>query len=719
MKRIALALAAIAAGALGLQEISVGHGGTYRGPGDIVPPGGGTPTGGTPATPGPGSPGSPGPGNPGSPGPMTPGAPAGVPTGNPASSRTPGPGSGGPDLTLWQFWWGFNKEPYLELKNALNTGRPISAGDDEFFLGNGTQSQARDTYAPSRQTIHQLVVPALLRALEGERSKHIVSSCMIALAKIGDERDEAGGPKQGFARRIASFLRDPDQEIRETAAIALGILGDPDSIDLLGQLAMDTDAGRAMVSRNQRASGEVDRRTRAFATFGLGLLGYESKEQDERVQVVRTLIGILDGPARESATRDLAVAAVNALGLVELDSDPDFAPVGDSPTAGWECRQAQVRYLLERYRDEGLDHLVRAHCPIAMARLLQSPDPRKQWENAAESRHAPLKREVCRALLADLDPDARAQRELRMSAVLALGLLGDCDSDEVDAQIREALIAVPSNFTDHQVRNFSVVALARVGGRPGCGAGERFAGLAEVSDRLGRQLRRGKDHIRPWAGLALGVLEHARAASDGALSPREAVAGWLRAVLEDTTTPVEVGAFAVALGILGDGSSSASKELVREKLETTSQSDARGYCAVALGLMKDTAAKELIQKVVRESRFRPELLRSAAVGLGLLGDKDLVPDLIEMLGEAGSLSSQASITSALGFIGDRRSIEPLIAMLENRELTDLARGFAAVALGIVSDRKGLPWNAKLSVHSNYRASTSTLTRDGTGVLDIL
>ena len=48
-------------------------------------------------------------------------------------------------------------------------------------------------------------------------------------------------------------------------------------------------------------------------------------------------------------------------------------------------------------------------------------------------------------------------------------------------------------------------------------------------------------------------------------------------------------------------------------------------------------------------------------------------------------------------------------------------GFAAVALGIVSDKEDLPWNAKISIDGNYRANTTTLTSPdaGTGILDIL
>ena len=131
-------------------------------------------------------------------------------------------------------------------------------------------------------------------------------------------------------------------------------------------------------------------------------------------------------------------------------------------------------------------------------------------------------------------------------------------------------------------------------------------------------------------------------------------------------------------------------------------------------------ALEPIHGLVRRSKYRPELLRQAAIGLGLLGDKDLVPVLIDMLEQASSLSAQASIAFGLGAIGDARSIDPLIEMLHDEDITPRARAFAAVALGIVSDKEPRPWNAKLSIGVNYRANTTTLTDGrGAGILEIL
>ena len=136
--------------------------------------------------------------------------------------------------------------------------------------------------------------------------------------------------------------------------------------------------------------------------------------------------------------------------------------------------------------------------------------------------------------------------------------------------------------------------------------------------------------------------------------------------------------------------------------------------------MADRSDIAPIQEVVRGSKYKPELLKQTAIALGLLGDKELVPELIKMLEEAKGLATQAAISTALGAIGDSRSIDPLVEMLLNKQITDTARGFAAVALGIVCDKEDLPWNSKISTNINYRANTVTLTGEGsTGVLDLL
>ena len=714
MKKLLFTTALLAAGGLCLHDISVGHGGTYRGPGDTVPPGGGGGGGGGGPS-GPSAPGSPGSGGgPSGPGRSSPGTGATGPQGGPATPRSSGGSGGSEDLEAWQFWWGFNKEPYLNLKSAIHSGS-AATGSDDFFLGKGEQTASRDTYKPSEETIRQVVVPALREALATERDNDIVTGCMIALAKIGDPKDEAGEGKAGFAADIQKFLTDSSQEIKETAAVALGILGNTSSLPLLTSLALNTPEWRELSGAPQSASGDVDDRTRSFALYGLGLIGYRTEDMQVRKDIVGTLVQILEGDGFESSQRDLSVAALIAMGLVPLESNPSWELAKDEVLDPKACREAQIKWLLAYYGSDEENYLIRAHVPVTMARLVQFADPRHLFRNDADKNFKELKTEIATRLLEDISERSKESTEIQQSAVLALGLLGDSDEDDIDKEIRKALIEL--DLAQPQSRNFAVISLAHVGGRPGHGEGNPIAGYTDAKKALLFDLAKGQSARKSWSGLALGVLERSLVDAAQPVLMKES-ADALRSELAKANTPRDVGAFALALGIMGDQS---GKTELLEKFEQSSDPDTRGYCAIALGLLGDPSVIETIQETVEKSKFQGDLLRSAATALGLLGDKRIVSSLTTMLADAKALSSQAAIAQALGFIGDANSIQPLVDMLKNKSLTGGARGFAAVALGIVGDKEELPWNTKISVNLNYRANTTTLTDSaaGTGILDIL
>jgi HEAT repeats len=699
MKNVLLLGALLASASLGMHELASSHGGTYRGPGDTVPPGGGGGGNGgpgSPSSPGSGGPTAPGPSGPITPPPVGPGAPGKGPStlGLPST-----PQAGATDLTLWQFWWGFNKDPYLNLKSHIHGGGTIT-GSDDFFIGHGQKGQAKDSMRPSEATIRGTIVPALLSALEHETNNDIVTGALVALAKIGDEPSESGESK--FEKEIAKFLNDSNQEIAETAAVALGILGNPASIELLTSLAMDTKEGRRIV---EDESG-VNVRTRAFAVYGLGQIGHGCNDPRVRMDIVEKLWELSESP--RMSTRDLKVAAIISMGIVPLEVESVDAVIASSAleepggSMAPRNRREQIEYLLAflQSKDERLRPMrVKAHAPRALANLLVDAP---EWK--------PL---VVEALAPFTGKRSKGERELRMSAMLAFGQLGDLDDQPEDQLIRRSL-RESAKDADQQVKSFSMIALGQVGGRVGNGDGQPVA-MAELRKYLMKQLANGKTQQRPWVGLAMGIME--RGLSDSGVAQSPEVLRALSLTLEGTKTKIEVGAYAVALGIARDRD---SQGILQEKLDRLSDDDVRGQIALGLGLMNSADSKEQIQELVADAKYRGELLKQTAIALGLLGDKHVVTELVSQLKEAKTLSTQAAIASALGFIGDYRSVDPLVEMLEDDSLTGGARGFAAVALGIVADRETLPWNAKFSVNINYRANTSTLTGEGgTGLLDIL
>jgi HEAT repeat protein len=697
MKKILLLSTLVAAASVGLQDVSIGHGGTYRGPGDTVPPGGsgGGDSGPGGSTPNPNGPSAPSPGGPSTPSPGSPGAPG---PGNPGQPST-GAIAGGTDLTVWQFWWGFNKAPFLNLKGHIHS-MATETGSDDYFLGHGTKVDAKNNRKPSEAVIRDRIVPALKHALATESNNDIVTGALIALAKIGDAATD--GNSSEFEALMLPFLNSSSQEIAETAAIALGILGNPRSIGTLTSLLTDDAIGRKLVG----SEAGVNYRTRAFAAYGLGQVGSASHSQEDRQTIVNTLWEVCESPRQ--STRDVKVAAVIAIGLVPLEEGTASAGNKNEHTGVPRTLQQQVGYLTGFFiaeNDKTKHYMVRAHAARSICRLM---------EKMQGSNREYTKNQVVEALAPYVSKRGNVgKRQLRQSASLAFGILGDLDTDAADEIIRENLMAAAGN-TEAQVKNFSVLALGQVGGRPGTGD-KPLAGAQEIRAYLQKNLVKGKTLIKPWAGLALGLMERgmAEAKQDRSESSLRA----LRSSLSDSRTQQEVGAYAIACGIAGDQD---AESILLEKLEKMSEDEVRGYIAVGLGLMNSTRAIKPIQDIVEKSKYRSELLKQAAIALGLLGDRKLVPLLIKMLGDAKTLSTRAAIASALGFIGDDRSVEPLLKMLAAPDITDAARGFAAVALGIVADKEDLPWNSKFSVDINYRANTHSLTGGGgTGLLDIL
>lgn len=705
-----LLFACAVSASLALPSLSFAHGGTYRGPGDTTPPsGGGGGGGGGPSTPGPAGPGTPGPSGPSTPGAVTPGSPAGGP-GGPSKPKT-GAGENGPDLTVWQFWWGFNKEPYLNLKSHIHGGAVVT-GSDEYYLGRGERDQSKDTLRVSEETIRQVIVPRLLEALAKENSNDIKSSCMVALAKIGDAKGEDG--KSTIAEAIKPYLTSGSQELSETAAVALGILANPENIKLLD----------AMLHNNLpylRSSGvaivkDVDTRTRAFAAYGLGLIGARATSKDHREAIVASLRKVLDGEGKSMAQRDIQVACLTSIGLTPLDIGTDDTAAEDAdkvkaPEAQLTTRQNQLRYLLAYFNETGNNYLIRAHAPTAMARLLSLGDVPADFA---------FRGTVANALMSSISKDSKHQDAMQQSCALALGVIGDSDEDALDKAIRASLMRVKDDLADQQVRNFALIAIAQAAGRPGRGAGDPVYGVNAKDKKenarnfLLNELGKGKSAVQPWSALAIAVME--RSLDDAKQASSSDAKAALRLALEGAKTPSDMGALALACGLVKEPS---AKDKLLRNLDEVRENEARGYTAIGLGLMNEKTAITPIQDIVKKSKYQADLLKSAAIALGLLGDKQIVPDLCTMLTEANGLSSQAAISSALGFIGDSRSVDDLIKMMNNQEVSALARAFAAVALGIIADKEEFPWNSKIGVNSNYRANTPSLTDQKGGILDIL
>lgn len=663
---------------------ALAHGGQYRGPGNVVPQ---PASSGSSQTSGSGN-------NNGS---AASGQSAGV-AGTPASTPTNATASGAvgaargmtprgmqldEDLGRWEFWWEFGKDPFLRLREAVHGG---NVSEDQLL----DRRVGAARFVAQRPTATDLdaVCSALEQRLTEDPDRDTASACMVALAKIGGARRN-----KSLLPLVTPHLRGKDQELRETAALALGIHGGDDADALAALIGLAQDG-----ARGRKLSGDVavNERTRAFAIYALGLLRARATDPKRLVEIDEPMHAVLADPAAHS--RDVKVAAVEALGL---------PPRGDG--------SAEFRLVVERavsalggyYRAElgPGEHLLQAHVPPALARLLRAN--RLALDFWRDRFAADL-----RASLAGAPEPARASSAyVAQSCALALGDLSEPWNDALapEAATAELLVACYRDHKDRQARSFALTAIARMGGD-------------EARDLLLKELAvAGKSIERPWVAMALGVWSARRDAKDGdaAGAADQDVRTALRAAFGEAKNPNAAAALGIALGLAGDKDQDGPA-LQQALADRRNQDDAAGYLALALGLLRDRATIGDVRDLLRASSRRPFVMLQCSRALGLIGDQGVTELLCRELQdpEAGLFRLSAA-AAAIGQLGDRRSLEPLLALLRDAKQTGLTRAFAAVALGSVCDKEMLPWNSAYATQTNYRAAVDTLTDGARGILDIL
>jgi len=590
------------------------------------------------------------------------------------------------DDTTWEQWWEFNKDPYLRLRDAVRSGG-LSTGDDgDFPVGATLRPSDHTSLRPSAETIQGEILPALKKAIDSTEQRDINSSCMVAMAKIGVDHPDFT-LRSVFAQRLAKG----DQEVRETAALALGIaaIAGEAELELLIGLALDQERGRSA------SGGPINYRTRAFAAYGLGLVANKTTDLAVKRKSFAALKTLLEDDTLTN--RDLKVAAINGMAILNIptSTDADRAMLD-------EVLQALDGYFLQQLGAS--ECLIQSHVPTAVAKLVPRDHPDAERYKA-----------LFAAELQEKGKWKRSGNEIPESCALALGVLArpfDSVDDEAnpDNRYSKLLATTSSRHADQQTRYFSYVALGQIGGAKN----EQF--LLKSFDAAA-----GHGTEQAWCALALGVLTHGRLAAEPSATGNPLVVATLHTALKQAKNPEVVGALAISLGLCRGR---VAAEEMRARMEASvAKEGMAGHLAVGLALMDDRASVPTLRQLVRESVRRFGFLQKAAIALGKLGDKRVADDLQGMLGERSetntNLAKLSAIASAIGLIGDRRSVAPLQRMLFDSNLGELPRAFAAVALGGVADKEPLPWNSKLAVGANYRAQVETLSNKSTGVLDIL
>lgn len=642
-----------------------------------------------PATP---SPTSPTPAQPATPSPASPTPQPASPGSPPPSAGQPAPGSPPPmkpytprltlpsvaaDATGWQHWWRHNRDPFL-VRGLAQAEAPRTRG-----AGEGADEFSLAHRGLSHEDVFVTVLPEILRTLEDEDDWRMVRQAMLAAARIGD--DPRSEDEAAIASAIIPFLSEGRTALSEAAVTALGLLANQASVVALAGLALDDEEGRKLVDRHR-----VPVRTRAIASYCLGLAGARAERPETRRFAEYTLAHVLRGDGQEYP--DVQVACVLGLGLQTEPWPADEAAV--------EAAEDLIEDLITLFEARKAPRMLRTFVPTALARLASSASP--------ESRTR-----VIELLIQGTKTHTKWKSPTCRSAIAALGVLVDADEDAVDVKGRKALERVAKG-RDAIGRSFALVSLARAAARPGDGKGDAVAGTEPTIRFLMQQLTRGRHLQKPWAGVALGILGFEMRAQ-GREVPRKTRDALLFA-LGDTRAPGESVAYSIGAGLIGDARAS---ERIQENMERIHDPELRSRAAVALGMVGDTESVKALSAMMDESFHEPVLMEEAALARALSGDNSLVSELLSRLDDADCGVSTQGVTRALGRVGDRRALAPLLAILHDEDISNDRKAYVVEALGFLADKDSDPWAMDLAPGLNYVDAPPTLTHAaGFGILDV-
>jgi len=625
-----------------------------------------------------------------------------------------GPGTWDPALELnalrgWELWWELHRDRF-----SAHPPRELSRPAGLIPPDPRTSVQS----IPSRFGAFERVEPSLRLLLDHERSPVVLASALVAMAKLGEDPRLPDSRKTYAA--ILPFLSHADARVSGAAITALGILGTDAALFPLAQIA---ELGGEAKSNAADARDPTDRE-RALALYSMGLIGRETPREDVRRFAASRICRLFEREAQASA--EIKFAALHALSLIPIadESAPARASQPAKSSRGWNSaerrkpsaskdaslkaipsasRRAQLDWVLAVLDDGQEETWVKAQAATAVARLcVDLPQ------------ESPLRTRAIERLLAALAPRTDDAIEVGQSAVLALGELGDADSDALDARVRSALQATATEGSDQSMREFALLSLALSGSRPGgpVADADRLAGSDDVRRVLLHRAASARANVLPWSVLALGLFENgiARATGSNALETRAA----LRDLLLETRSAEVAGACCLALGL--SGATEANRDLIPKLRDGDPR--LRGHAATALGMLGAREAGTAIERLLEQARTTPELFQPASEALAALG-APVGRQLLGLMSGGISLESQMYLCFALGRVGDWRSLSALAELACDGSSLIWVRAAATSALGNLGTRRPEPWNADLGHALNFHALPETLRAASLdGLLDL-
>ncbi|NQU47990.1 MAG: hypothetical protein HQ519_05040 [Planctomycetes bacterium] len=566
----------------------------------------------------------------------------------------------------WQRWWHLNQAPYLQLRRAVRDGSSEISADG--LLQWKLPTHVEDIKAPTRAQKEYLILPGLYKLAEQSRNRDVHAEVMTSIARVGLFPEDNGV----YLRR---YLASPSVELAQTAALGLGVMESGAALENLLGLLTDDSTGRWMTANKEGVPTSL----RSYAAYSIGLSapGMDSKQKELAVN------GLWNTLASDDTSVDLQASCVVALGMVQPEQVDNVV---------WK-----LLGILQA-KDAPLE--IRAMCPSAITRAIAK----------LPASHA-LRTEIRNTFIELMDSKHPAL--LRQSCVQSLGLLADRGSEVMQRDL-EILEDISHSGKTLMERNFACISLAYLGAS--CGDNEQIR--TQTARVLMQRLDSSNPEQRAWAGLALGVL--GANSNDWSGSSRvDADKALLNGFLE-TENASEKSAMALALGLSGQH---RALDPLMDACAETGNPTLRSYCAVALGLIGDTKAEEVLMKQLQSATQQPVLLERTTIGLALLGSEKATPFLVQQISPADkktpTLATLAAAARGLALIGNARTAPHLLTAMANKNLTPLARAYAAQALGLIADKNSLPWQYRLSADVNYLAATESLLdwESGNGALN--
>jgi len=288
--------------------------------------------------------------------------------------------------------------------------------------------------------------------------------------------------------------------------------------------------------------------------------------------------------------------------------------------------------------------------------------------------------------LASLAVSRTAGPDTRRAAAFGLYEMAGQPADARALHI--ALMRVLGSKRDNHVRAFAALGIGRLGTNPGL-----IALMKRLDSREDRALK-------PVYALALGLGAKARP-------------DWkqLRSYLVGRLRDVRTGELRIALEVaVGLARIERGVESLLESLEHERASEGRRSWAARslgyLGLKSDRVVRAL-RKGVEQGGTGP-LGENAALALGLLGERSIVPDVRDALFATKEARGRARFAYLLGLLEGDVALQALTRVAENPAENDRVRGMAVVALGMALDARNVDPLARLKTRLLYLSATPTV-----------